>query len=108
MGRSDSERAPVLSAMLPSVSACRSVAAARRPNVAHLTSPMAYAVSPAHHESWPFDGWGSRFVAFRRLGVPVCGLSTVAGSRFAAFRRLGGGGPGAGDLGLALGPLTLE
>src|SRR6478736_1816941 len=58
MGRSDSERAPVLSAMLPSVSAWRSTAAACRSNVADLTSPRAYAVTPGPDGTWPLDGVG--------------------------------------------------
>src|SRR5215204_1902591 len=48
MGRSDSERAPVLSAMPSSVSAWRSTAGCRCSNVADLTSPTGYAVSPRH------------------------------------------------------------
>src|SRR6476646_9438029 len=60
MGRSDSERAPVLSAMLPSVSAWRSTAAACRSNVADLTSPRAYAVTPDPDGTWPLDGVGTR------------------------------------------------
>src|SRR3954470_15887165 len=102
MGRSDSERAPVLSAMLPSVSAWPRATAPRPRNVADLTSPRTYAVC--------LDGAGR-------------GLSTRAGRQNGASRRLGGGGtwpldvgggsggggrPGPGDLGLAGGPLPLE
>src|SRR6478672_13870103 len=92
MGRSDSERAPVLSAMLPSVSARGSAAAVRPPNVVDLTSPRAYAVSPGPDQTWPLDGGEAA----------IRGLSTVEGE------GSGVGGPGAGELGLALVPLPLE
>src|SRR6478609_9123104 len=101
MVRSDSERAPVLSAMLPSVSAWRSTAAACRSNVADLTSPRAYAVTPGPDGTWPLDG----------LGPAERGLSRGWDPQNVASRRVGSGGggrPGAGDLGLVGGPLPLE
>src|SRR6478735_10023739 len=81
MGRSDSERAPVLSAMLPSVSARGSAAAVRPPNVVDLTSPRTYAVSPGPDQTWPLDGGEAA----------IRGLSTVGRRPYVAFRRLGGG-----------------
>src|SRR6478609_8692546 len=90
MGRSDSERAPVLSAMLPSVSAWARATAPPPRNVADLTSPRTYAVSPdlgpdvasrrgREGGTWPLDGWEG---AER-------GLSTVGRGRNVASRRLG-------------------
>src|SRR6478735_6079643 len=84
MGRSDSERAPVLSAMLPSVSARGSAAAVRPPNVVDLTSPRAYAVSPGPDRTWPLDGGEAA----------IRGLSTGGRRPYVAFRRLKGGSAG--------------
>src|SRR6478735_4204950 len=112
MGRSDSERAPVLSAMLPSVSAWRSTAAACRSNVADLTSPRAYAVTPDPDGTWPLDGVGTRRAwPLHGVGPAERGLSRGWDPQNVASRRVGSGGggrPGAGDLGLVGGPLPLE
>src|SRR6478735_7179049 len=112
MGRSDSERAPVLSAMLPSVSAWRSTAAACRSNVADLTSPRAYAVTPGPDGTWPLDGLGPAERGLSTgLGPAERGLSRAWDPQNVASRRVGSGGggrPGAGDLGLVGGPLPLE
>src|SRR6476659_5583489 len=103
MGRSDSERAQVLSAMLPSVSAAGPWQPPRRANVVDLTPPRAYAAGLAARQR-------------RSLAVAQAakrGLATVGRRRNVAFRRWaggdtwpfdgsgGGGGPGAGELGLA-------